>query len=107
MCTFVVADSRSANFDLCHIPKRHSRLFDLLTGQINPKPCSVNGVEGTCMFVYECIKTEGRSVGMCVDNFMFGSCCSHNITANDVLPHHSHPNVLYSPTTHTSHSSLR
>ncbi|KAL1491601.1 hypothetical protein ABEB36_012173 [Hypothenemus hampei] len=46
--------------------------------QINPKPCWVDGQEGTCMFVYECIKSEGYHIGMCVDAFMFGSCCAHN-----------------------------
>ncbi|KAK6638951.1 hypothetical protein RUM43_007221 [Polyplax serrata] len=71
--------------------------------QIKPKPCSVNGVEGTCMFVYECIKTDGKHVGMCVDNFMFGSCCSHNVKQNSIIPHQNHhnhhqssSNVLYS-----------
>ncbi|XP_075221447.1 serine proteinase stubble [Lycorma delicatula] len=52
--------------------------------QINPKPCSVNGLEGTCMFVWECIKTDGHHVGMCVDAFMFGSCCAHNLTENEL-----------------------
>ncbi|CAH2009148.1 unnamed protein product [Acanthoscelides obtectus] len=71
--------------------------------QINPKPCWVDGHEGTCMFVYECIKSEGYHIGMCVDTFMFGSCCAHNTTSNTVLPrpHNVHqsnaaqPQVLY------------
>lgn len=54
--------------------------------KISPKPCSVNGLDGTCMFVWECIKSEGQHVGMCMDSFMFGSCCSHNLTENYVLP---------------------
>ncbi|XP_061399539.1 serine proteinase stubble [Musca vetustissima] len=54
--------------------------------KISPKPCSVGRIEGTCMFVWECIKSEGRHVGMCVDSFMFGSCCAHNYTDNIVLP---------------------
>lgn len=54
--------------------------------KISPKPCSFGRVEGTCMFVWECIKSEGRHVGMCVDSFMFGSCCTHNYTDNIVLP---------------------
>ncbi|CAG9860824.1 unnamed protein product [Phyllotreta striolata] len=77
--------------------------------QINPKPCWVDGQEGTCMFVYECIKTEGYHIGMCVDTFMFGSCCAHNATQNTLLPqspssgHQStRPQVLY---THPSHSN--
>lgn len=36
------------------------------------------------MFVWECLKSEGKHLGMCVDGFMFGSCCGHNDTANDV-----------------------
>uniref|UniRef100_A0A1B0BL49 Peptidase S1 domain-containing protein n=1 Tax=Glossina palpalis gambiensis TaxID=67801 RepID=A0A1B0BL49_9MUSC len=53
--------------------------------KISPKPCTVGRIEGTCMFVWECIKSEGRHVGMCVDSFMFGSCCAHNYTDNIVL----------------------
>ncbi|EEB19051.1 predicted protein [Pediculus humanus corporis] len=45
------------------------------------------------MFVYECIKTDGKHVGMCVDNFMFGSCCSHNITHNAIIPS-TPPNLM-------------
>ena len=29
------------------------------------------------MFVWECLKTEGKHLGMCMDGFMFGSCCVH------------------------------
>ncbi|XP_055694142.1 serine proteinase stubble isoform X2 [Lutzomyia longipalpis] len=53
--------------------------------KITHKPCSVRQFEGTCMFVWECIKSRGQHVGMCVDSFMFGSCCSHNLTADDVI----------------------
>ncbi|CAD7093306.1 unnamed protein product [Hermetia illucens] len=52
----------------------------------DPKPCEVNGLDGTCMFVWECIKSEGQHVGMCVDSFMFGSCCAHNLTENVIIP---------------------
>lgn len=61
--------------------------------KINPKPCIVNGLDGTCMFVWECIKSEGQHIGMCVDQFMFGSCCAHNLSENVILPaqqHHQH-----------------
>lgn len=54
--------------------------------KISPKPCSVSGTEGTCMFVWECIKSDGLHLGMCMDGFMFGSCCGHNLTENFVLP---------------------
>jgi hypothetical protein len=36
------------------------------------------------MFVWECLKSDGRHLGMCVDGFMFGSCCYHNSSANSV-----------------------
>ncbi|XP_043685501.1 serine proteinase stubble-like isoform X1 [Vespula pensylvanica] len=55
--------------------------------KISPKPCKVPGPgdhEGTCMFVWECIKSEGTHVGVCVDTFMFGSCCVHNSTVNSI-----------------------
>jgi hypothetical protein len=54
--------------------------------KISPKPCLVSGVEGTCMFVWECIRSEGTHLGMCMDGFMFGSCCGHNLTDNFILP---------------------
>nr|CAH7762362.1 unnamed protein product [Callosobruchus chinensis] len=85
--------------------------------QINPKPCWVDGQEGTCMFVYECIKSEGYHIGMCVDTFMFGSCCAYNTTSNAVLPHrpsavsHDHqssaaqPQVLYVAPSSQQHNS--
>lgn len=68
---------------------QHNLDDNLLRSQnfkISPKPCSIGRIEGTCMFVWECIKSEGRHVGMCVDSFMFGSCCAHNYTDNIVLP---------------------
>lgn len=50
-----------------------------------PKPCNdVFGNQGTCMFVWQCIKTEGRHLGTCVDGFLFGSCCAHNETLNQL-----------------------
>lgn len=60
------------------------------TLKINPKPCTANGYGGTCMFVWECIKSEGQHIGMCVDSFMFGSCCAYNVTENIVLTSHQH-----------------
>lgn len=54
--------------------------------KINPKPCVVGDVDGTCMFVYDCIKSDGIHLGMCMDGFMFGSCCAHNLKDNFVLP---------------------
>ncbi|KAK9872661.1 hypothetical protein WA026_018795 [Henosepilachna vigintioctopunctata] len=68
--------------------------------QIQPKPCWVDSIEGTCMFVYECIKSEGTHIGMCVDTFMFGSCCAHNIPSNVTLPNKNQPAVLYTTPSH-------
>lgn len=62
--------------------------------KISPKPCVGNSYAGTCMFVWECIKSEGQHVGMCMDSFMFGSCCAHNLTDNIVMPQH----IDYRPT---------
>jgi hypothetical protein len=36
--------------------------------------------------VWECIKSEGTHLGMCMDGFMFGSCCGHNLTDNFIFP---------------------
>lgn len=61
--------------------------------KITPKPCRIPGPEtkeGTCMFVWECIKSEGTHVGVCVDTFMFGSCCMHNSTTNSITGPHNH-----------------
>ena len=37
------------------------------------------------MFVWECLKTDGKHLGMCMDGFMFGSCCVHDDVQNTVL----------------------
>ena len=35
--------------------------FDVPGGyKIAPRACEVSGVQGTCMFVWECLKTEGQ-----------------------------------------------
>jgi hypothetical protein len=40
---------------------------------------------------------------MCVDTFMFGSCCAHNLTENAIFAPagDGHPDILYSPPSHT------
>ena len=53
--------------------------------KINRRSCKVAGEEGTCMFVWECLKTDGKHLGMCMDGFMFGSCCVHNDAQNTVI----------------------
>ncbi|GLH05308.1 Putative serine proteinase stubble [Gryllus bimaculatus] len=42
---------------------------------IRPRPCAAAGSDGTCMFVWECLRAGGKPLGVCVDHFMFGSCC--------------------------------
>nr|AAA28918.1 serine proteinase [Drosophila melanogaster] len=82
-------DMSSGFYRIPHRLEGYPQLQQLQRGQnfkISPKPCSFGRVEGTCMFVWECIKSEGKHVGMCVDSFMFGSCCTHNYTDNIVLP---------------------
>lgn len=54
--------------------------------RITPKPCTVSKVNGTCMFVWECIKSDGIHLGMCMDGFMFGSCCGHNLPHDVFIP---------------------
>lgn len=36
------------------------------------------------MFMWDCIKSEGLHLGTCSDRFLFGSCCYHNATYNDI-----------------------
>lgn len=80
---------------------------------ITPKPCSVDGVRGTCMFVWECIKSEGRHVGMCVDTFMFGSCCAHGPPVNSLsqvqagVVEANAPSLLYTQSHHNEHEPLQ
>lgn len=50
------------------------------------------------MFVWECIKSEGTHVGVCVDTFMFGSCCVHNSTSNAITAPHQHHSDPLRPT---------
>lgn len=71
--------------------------------KINPKPCVVGGVDGTCMFVWECIKSEGTHLGMCMDGFMFGSCCGHNLTDNFILPPSTPFRAPFKPTMATKY----
>lgn len=70
--------------------------------KITPKPCLVAGkIQGTCMFVWECIKSQGTHLGVCVDTFMFGSCCVHNNQTNP-----SPPTTPSSPFSTSSTSAL-
>ncbi|GAB6027819.1 hypothetical protein CHUAL_002048 [Chamberlinius hualienensis] len=50
--------------------------------RIKPKPCwDKKGVEGTCMFQWECHRRNGTMLSTCIDKFLFGSCCY--LTSND------------------------
>ncbi|GIX80960.1 serine proteinase stubble [Caerostris extrusa] len=60
---------------------------------------------GTCMFVWECIKTEGKHLGTCADGFLFGSCCAHNDSKNNLIPQSSTVTVNY-PSDKTTSSSV-
>src|SRR3954467_8939850 len=74
--------------------------------KIRPKPCkNAVGDTGTCMFVWECIKTEGKHLGTCVDGFLFGSCCGHNDTANSIDQTIVHNTQHSSHTTHNVYTS--
>jgi len=38
------------------------------------------------MFVWDCHKTEGRSLGLCkLDTSIYGTCCYHNGTFNEIV----------------------
>ncbi|XP_023209481.1 serine proteinase stubble-like [Centruroides sculpturatus] len=54
---------------------------------IKPKPC-FNGKRqrGTCMFVWECIRAEGKHLGTCTDSFLVGSCCWRRGNAEEQPP---------------------
>ncbi|XP_013173574.1 PREDICTED: serine proteinase stubble [Papilio xuthus] len=43
--------------------------------QMSRKSCAVGGARGACMWVQECNRVGGIHAGVCVDGFMFGSCC--------------------------------
>ncbi|XP_032516918.2 serine proteinase stubble isoform X2 [Danaus plexippus] len=43
--------------------------------QMSRKSCTVGGSRGACMWVQECNRVGGIHAGVCVDGFMFGSCC--------------------------------
>ncbi|XP_022127727.2 serine proteinase stubble isoform X1 [Pieris rapae] len=43
--------------------------------QMTRKSCTAGGARGACMWVQECNRVGGRHAGVCVDGFMFGSCC--------------------------------
>ena len=50
-------------------------ITDFETKSIKKRNCEVAGQHGECMFVWQCLKTKGKHLGMCMDGFMFGSCC--------------------------------
>ncbi|XP_014253934.1 serine proteinase stubble [Cimex lectularius] len=78
----------------------HAQMKGLHNYQLNPKSCRVNELGGHCMFVWECINSGGVHVGMCVDAFMFGTCCAHNLTKGELsrIPWNTNsPSVLYTP----------
>ncbi|CAG2166451.1 unnamed protein product, partial [Oppiella nova] len=79
------------------------------TLKIRPKVCNnALGEEGTCMFVWECIKTEGKHLGTCVDGFLFGSCCGHNDTFNSIdqtIVHNTQHSQHSTHTIYTTHST--
>ncbi|XP_063534507.1 serine proteinase stubble-like isoform X1 [Cydia strobilella] len=43
--------------------------------QMSRKVCTAGGARGACMWVQECNRAGGTHAGVCVDGFMFGSCC--------------------------------
>ncbi|KAL4707584.1 hypothetical protein ACJJTC_001629, partial [Scirpophaga incertulas] len=47
----------------------------LYSYQMSRKSCEAGGARGACMWVQECNRLGGRHAGVCVDRFMFGSCC--------------------------------
>nr|XP_040569289.1 serine proteinase stubble-like isoform X1 [Lepeophtheirus salmonis] len=83
------------SLSLDHLPtqSRHRQGFS-----IAPRGCEVDGTRGTCMFVWECLKTDGSHLGMCMDGFMFGSCCIHDESKNMLL---ENPKTSVSPGTTT------
>ncbi|XP_075749736.1 uncharacterized protein LOC119172344 [Rhipicephalus microplus] len=53
--------------------------------KISPKSCeNAIGERGTCMFVWECIKLDGKHLGTCTDGFLYGSCCEYDDSENSV-----------------------
>jgi hypothetical protein len=61
-------------------------LFKLESYQLeSPQTCTVNGTDGKCLFVWDCFKTEGTSLGLCkLDKSIYGSCCYHNESSNAI-----------------------
>lgn len=73
------------------------RGFVLVAGYlISERPCGAQyGLNGTCMFMYDCDKTNGHHMFMCKDSFIFRSCCGHNLTPEQIarLPLHAAPSL--------------
>ncbi|GFV24371.1 uncharacterized protein TNCV_4539671 [Trichonephila clavipes] len=71
--------------------------------QIRPQTCyNSMGDVGTCMFVWECIKTEGKHLGTCADGFLFGSCCAHSDSKNNLIPQTSTTTTSIHPSKSTT-----
>ena len=44
--------------------------------KMRPFPCKMYSKQGICMFIQDCAKLNGTHLGICVDGYIFGSCCS-------------------------------
>ncbi|XP_042898786.1 serine proteinase stubble isoform X2 [Parasteatoda tepidariorum] len=57
------------------------------TIKIRPESCTnAMGDKGTCMFVWQCIKSDGVQLGPCVDRFLVGTCCSLPKEEDNLVP---------------------
>lgn len=103
----------SPSFSVCSLKLLcfYLTAFSTFSGEpmkIRPKQCSnAIGEEGTCMFVWECIKTEGKHLGTCADGFLFGSCCGHNDTFNSVDHHDQGTEFQTVPSVEVASSTIR
>ncbi|CAH0587101.1 unnamed protein product [Chrysodeixis includens] len=71
--------------------------------QMSRKSCVAGGARGACMWVQECNRVGGIHAGVCVDGFMFGSCC--RLPDKPVVVEETLPPVTVTEKTYTTPSS--
>lgn len=54
--------------------------------------------------MWDCIKSEGLHLGTCSDRFLFGSCCYHNTTYNDIDVQRLNSSTTSSPSNESAES---
>lgn len=79
--TVVTVNSGKLTFFQCFFLLNSNFTFLLLLYFVQLETPCTNSLkeEGTCLSTWECIRQDGRRLGICAKGFLFGVCCGLNI----------------------------